>query len=144
MDSPAYLVSALWHAILMNGSTAEDVNAYPELMKHTPVEIRILLLAGGSPHWLLRDYAAALHLPKSTLTSIVNRLERQEYLRRVISQKDKRSYALALEEKGRHFLQRYQAYQAAFGSRILAGLEPGEREQLLALLQKIASYMIEE
>lgn len=135
-------VAQLWHEVLMYSSTPEEVARYPELMGRSPLEMRLLLMAGAAPHLLLRDYLAALHVPKSTLTSALNRLEGQGYLRRVISPRDRRSFQLELGERGQAFLRSYLDYQRGMGERILGGLAPEEQRQLAALLQKVASYML--
>ena len=84
----------------------------------------------------------SLHLPKSTLTSILQRLERQGYLRRMPRETDRRSACLTLTEQGVAFYHTYLAYQQDLGERILHGLNREEQQQLLALLQKIQSYMV--
>ena len=112
-------VAQLWHEVLMYSSTPEEVARYPELMGRSPLEMRLLLMAGAAPHLLLRDYLAALHVPKSTLTSALNRLEGPGYLRRVISPQARRSFQLALGERGQAFLRSYLNYQRGMGERIL-------------------------
>ena len=74
MESPGRYVAQVWHEVLMNSATAEDVAKYAPLAGRSPVELRILLLAGSTQDLPLSAYAEALHLPKSTLTSILQRL----------------------------------------------------------------------
>lgn len=78
MDNIGLYVAKVWHEILMNSSTEEDVKKYTDLMNYSPVEIQIIIMTGTSKDLLLRDYIAALHIPKSTLTSTINRLERKQ------------------------------------------------------------------
>ena len=91
MESPGRYVAQVWHEVLMNSATAEDVAKYAPLAGRSPVELRILLLAGSTQD-----------LPLSA----------------------------------------YLAYQQNLGERILHGLNREEQQQLLALLQKIQSYMV--
>lgn len=126
----------------MNSATAEDVAKYAPLAGRSPVELRILLLAGSTQDLPLSAYAEALHLPKSTLTSILQRLEQQGYLHRMPRETDRRSACLTLTEQGVAFYHTYLAYQQDLGERILHGLNREEQQQLLALLQKIQSYMV--
>ena len=142
MDQTGLTVAKMWHEILMNSSTSDDVHKYPELMDRSPAEIQIILMAGTRPNLLLRDYVEALHIPKSTLTSMVNRLEDQHFLKRTISTLDRRSYGLELDKKGVDFLKSYMSYQNDIGTRIINGLNSEETEQLVALLNKISSYMV--
>lgn len=141
MRSAEFRAAQLWHEVLLNSATAEMVKKYGALMKRRPVEIRIIGLAASTPDWLLRDYGAALHLPKSTLTSLVDRLEKEGLVRRVLSPRDRRSYGLELGPQGPEFLQLYTAYQKETGGRILAALDAAEQRQLLALLEKVAAAM---
>ncbi len=142
MENVGLYVAQIWHEVLMNSSNEEDVIKYSELMNRSPVEIQIILMTGANNGLLLRDYANMLHISKSTLTSIINRLEKQGFVRRVISEKDKRSYCLTLEANGQKFFNSYISYQTDIGNRIISGLDENEKQQLIMLLGKIASYMI--
>lgn len=142
MDNTSLYVAQMWHEIMMKSSTHEDVEKYSSLMGRSPVEMRIILMAGASPNLLLREYISELNIPKSTLTSIINRLERQQYLKRTISTKDRRSFGLELDKNGIEFFQEYMCYQNDMGNRILNGLNEDEQNQLISLLSKISSYMI--
>ena len=138
----AFMVSQMWHEILMKSSTENEVEQYKSLMGVLFVEIRIILITAATPNLLLREYVEQLHIPKSTLTSIVNRLEKNGYLKRVINTRDKRSFGLVLEQAGIEFAKTYADYQKMIGEKILKGLSEQEQEQLIVLLTKISSYMI--
>ena len=142
MENIGLYVAQIWHEVLMNSSNEDDVARYSELMNRSPVEIQIILMTGTNNELLLRDYANMLHISKSTLTSIINRLEKQGYIHRTISSKDKRSYCLILDSKGQIFLNSYISYQTDIGNRIISGLDENEKQQLVMLLGKIASYMV--
>lgn len=142
MENNGLYVAQIWHEVLMNSSNEDDVARYSELMNRSPVEIQIILMTGTNNELLLRDYANMLHISKSTLTSIINRLEKQGYIHRTISSKDKRSYCLTLDSKGQMFLNSYISYQTDIGNRIISGLDENEKQQLVMLLGKIASYMV--
>jgi DNA-binding MarR family transcriptional regulator len=137
-----YSVARLWLDILMKSSTADDVDQYGQLSNHTPTEINLILLVGNTQNMLLREFLEILKIPKSTLTSIINRLEKKEYINRVINQRDKRSFGLELTERGKQFVELYTDYQKEMGSKILRGLNTEEQQQLLYLLNKISAYVI--
>lgn len=142
MENIGLYVAQIWHEVLMNSSSEDEVAKYSDLMNRSPIEMQIILMAGTNKEFLLRDYANALHISKSTLTSIINRLEKKQYIHRTISNKDRRSYCLALEEKGEKFLKSYVSYQTDIGNKIISGLDENEKKQLVMILGKIASYMI--
>lgn len=142
MNETGCQVAQMWHEILMNSSTGGEAEKYPALVGRSPVEIRIVLMAGASPELLLREYISVLKIPKSTLTSVVDRLEKQRFVQRTINPKDRRSYSLVPGERGRELLKQYAAYQQEIGARIVSGLSGEEKEQLVSLLSKISSYMV--
>jgi DNA-binding MarR family transcriptional regulator len=134
----------MWLDILMKSSTAEDVERYEHLMNFAPIEINLMVMAGNTKNLLLRKFLHTLKVPKSTLTSVINRLEQRNYMKRVINPRDKRSFGLDLTEKGQQFLVEYVAYQSEMGDKILKGLKEEEQQQLLYLLEKIAANVIPE
>lgn len=142
MKNTGLYVAQIWHEVLMNSSNEEDVVRYSELMNRSPIEIQIILMTGTNNELLLRDYANRLHISKSTLTSIINRLEKQGYIHRTIRSKDKRSYCLTLDSRGKTFLNSYISYQTDIGNRIIRGLDENEKQQLVMFLGKISSYMV--
>ncbi len=131
-------VATMWLDIFMKISTADDVERFRELSDFTPVEINLLSMAGSRKDMLLREFLEIMKIPKSTLTSIINRLEKKSYLKRIINPRDKRSFGLELTEKGERFSELYKIYQGEMGSKILKGLDQEEQQQLLHLLKKIA------
>lgn len=138
----SFYIAKMWHEILMNSSTKREVEKYPELMQCSPIEMQIIIMTGSTSDLLLKEYVSNLHIPKSTLTSIISRLEKQQFIKRVISEKDLRSYSLVLQERGEIFFKKYLAYQKDIGDRILQGLDAKEQQQLITLLTKISTYMI--
>ena len=137
-----YAVASMWLAILMKSSTADDVERFGQLSDFTPVEINLLSMVGNRKDMLLREFLEIVKIPKSTLTSIVNRLEQRDYLKRVINPRDKRSFGLELTDKGEQFFKLYQTYQGEMGAKILKGLDTEEQKQLVSLLKKIAAHVL--
>lgn len=90
---------------------------------------------------MAKQVAQEINLSPATVTSIIDRLEAKELVKRQRSQLDKRKVELYLSEAGvlllqgspkplqEHFIQRYQA------------LQPWEQSQLLSSVERIASMM---
>lgn len=136
-------VASLWLDIFMKSSTVRDVEHFKELSNFTPVEINLITMAGNSKDMLLREYLEIIKIPKSTLTSIIDRLEKKDYLKRVINPRDKRSFGLELTIKGKRIFELYLVYQSEMGEKILAGLSREEQEQFLFLLDKISANVLQ-
>ena len=97
---------------------------------------------------LLRTVAAAegrsqqavgglLQIPASRMVAFVDALEARGLLERRHNPLDRRTRELHLTDRGRSLLERALALANDFERELLADLSPQEREQLLALLQRI-------
>ena len=97
---------------------------------------------------LLRTVAAAegrsqqavgglLQIPASRMVAFVDALEARGLLERRHNPLDRRTRELHLTDRGRSLLERALALASDFERELLADLSPQDREQLLALLQRI-------
>jgi DNA-binding MarR family transcriptional regulator len=89
----------------------------------------------GARHGALAD---ALMIQRSNMTTLVNRLVRQGYVRRRGASDDQRSVTLSLAPKGERALEAVLAEMPAHEERLSGGLAGRERTLLLALLRKLA------
>jgi DNA-binding MarR family transcriptional regulator len=83
------------------------------------------------------ELGARLRVDRTTIVALVDELERRGFLARRRNPTDRRAYALEATAPGRRWLERTEAQLAEAEERILAPLEAEEREQLIALLQKL-------
>jgi DNA-binding MarR family transcriptional regulator len=100
-----------------------------------PAQFSVLSLLHHAPGLKQSDVAAALGIQRANFVVLFDVLERRGLAERRPSPSDRRSYALYLTPTGRTLLDRAEAEHEA---RLDAKLGPGGREQLLALLRKIA------
>ncbi|HTJ72094.1 MAG TPA: MarR family transcriptional regulator [Actinospica sp.] len=105
-------------------------------------EFGLLRLLADQEGHSQRALGAMLRIPPNRMVALVDGLEKKGYVARRTHPEDRRAYALALTEAGNAALGR--AFQAAFGveAHTCAALDAAEREQLLALLRKIAEARI--
>ncbi len=89
----------------------------------------------GARHGALAD---ALMIQRSNMTTLVNRLVRQGYVRRRGASDDQRSVTLSLAPKGERALEAVLAQMPAHEERLSGGLAVRERTLLLALLRKLS------
>ncbi|HEX6509698.1 MAG TPA: MarR family transcriptional regulator [Chloroflexota bacterium] len=80
-----------------------------------------------------------LHLPKSRMVWLVDDLEQHEFVERRRNPTDRRAYALYLTPTGRRALSEANQIAAEHEAELLGSLQPAEREQLAALLRRIAA-----
>jgi DNA-binding MarR family transcriptional regulator len=78
-----------------------------------------------------------LQIPASRMVAFVDALEARGLLERRHNPLDRRTRELHLTDRGRSLLERALALASDFERELLADLSPQDREQLLALLQRI-------
>ncbi len=130
--------SDLWKLFVSSSNEDKIREEFPRIYKLTTMEIRIISIVYSSEDVILKEICTALEIPKSTLTSAIDRLERLNYINRVISNRDRRSYGLKLTEEGYEVQNEHLAFERKLYGYLLNSLDTNEeREMLLQLLRKI-------
>jgi MarR family transcriptional regulator, 2-MHQ and catechol-resistance regulon repressor len=101
-------------------------------------ELRVVERLGDAGPTMMKVLAEYMPLAVNSVTSLVDKLEGQGFVRRVRSSDDRRVVHVELTDAGR------AAYRAAVGEKLsllrlmLGGLDAGEQETFMALFRKIA------
>ncbi len=66
----------------------------------TTLDLHVLRMVERKPDLILKEIRDRLELPNSTLTSVIDRLEKRAVVERTINHRDHRSYGLRLTEHG--------------------------------------------
>ena len=103
----------------------------------SPGQIGVLLLVAANPGINQTTVGSALGIVRSTLVSMLDRLEERKVIARNPSPRDRRSHALALTSRGEAFLQEVLPVLDAHEGRIAAALDADERATLIALLRRV-------
>ncbi|CDM70326.1 Hypothetical protein CM240_3209 [Clostridium bornimense] len=131
-------LNKLWHSIMSNAKFSEIEERYSLLKQFSTSEISIIRIVSENDDVIIKDIIDALKVPKSTLTSIIDRLERKNIIVRDISVRDRRSYKLKLTKEGVKVQKEHEEFENQCLKKILISLDTNEeREQLLSLLGKI-------
>jgi DNA-binding MarR family transcriptional regulator len=98
----------------------------------------LFVLAGLDEHAFPAELAAALVMPKPTLTAMLKRLEAAGFMQREIDPADLRRHRLLLTPAGRKVMTRGLALLSeAFGAR-LRRLTAAQQQELRVLLEKMS------
>ena len=132
-------LNKLWHHMLVE-SNYKDIEAkYPRIQALSTNEIAILRIISEKEEVIIKDILEILNLPKSTLTSIIDRLENRNLIVRAISKRDRRSYKLELTEEGKLAQDEHIKFEEEVYGKVMISLDTyEEREGLLKLIRKIA------
>ena len=109
----------------------------------SPGRFSLLTLLAHNPGITQSALSQAVGLDKSTLTPALDQLVRKGWVLRRKAANDKRSYALSLSRKGHGVLARLTQGVERHEANVANLLSPAEREQLVALLKRIAQGLNE-
>ena len=132
-------IDKVWHELILSMQKTSDELWQDKLEGISTIEISILSIVERKSDVILKEIVEILGIPSSTLTSAIDRLERRGLLRRIISQKDRRSFGLELMEEGRIAQQEHRESEKVLWEKVLGAYETSsERRELIRLLQILA------
>lgn len=138
-DEELQSIDKVWHELIISMQKISDELWKDKLEGASTVEISILSIIERKSDVILKEIVEILGIPGSTLTSAIDRLEGRGLLRRIISQKDRRSFGLELTDAGRIAQQEHRESEKVLWKKVLGAYETsGERRELIRLLQILA------
>ncbi len=130
----------LWRMFLSYSNQYNTMEEFPRIHRLTTMEISIIRIVYEREDVILKEICTMLDIPKSTLTSAIDRLEGLNYVNRTISKRDRRSYGLQLTEEGQEVKNEHIAFEKKLYGYILNALDTNdEREKFLSLFRKIVN-----
>ena len=103
----------------------------------TPGLFGILIIVEANPGLKQAELARAAHLDRSTVVSIIDKLEKRGLVKRHYVLNDRRSNALQLTDEGAQLLGQLKEKVAEHEQRLVGNLSATEQTELVKLLKKI-------
>ncbi|MTD53007.1 MarR family winged helix-turn-helix transcriptional regulator [Amycolatopsis pithecellobii] len=97
----------------------------------------LAVLDGGEKHTQL-ELSRMVCVDKTTLISVIDRLEQRGFVQRTIDPADRRVRIPRITAAGRRVCAKFAAARDEVESRVFDGIEPGRRALLLELLGQVA------
>ncbi|MEW8994251.1 MarR family winged helix-turn-helix transcriptional regulator [Clostridium sp.] len=130
----------LWRMFSSYSNQYRTMEEFPRIERLNTMEISIIRIVCDREDVILKEICTMLDIPKSTLTSAIDRLERLNYLNRTISKRDRRSYGLQLTDEGEKVKNEHLAFEKKLYGYVLNALDTNdEREEFLKLFRKIVN-----
>lgn len=131
-------LNILWHNMMVESKYNDIESKYTNMQGRSTNELTIIRIISEKEDVIIKDILEVLNIPKSTLTSIIDRLEKHKLIIRAISKRDRRSYKLELTEKGKIVQDEHIKFEEEVYGKIMISLDTYEqREDFLKLLKKI-------
>ena len=134
------LLRGLLHHALRDAQAEvqNDLQASFAAEEMRPLPFAILVVLARNPGLRQIQLGFALGIQPTNLVPLLDGLERRGLAERRVVPGDRRARGLFLTPLGRETLARLESRAAAHEARLAARLGPGGREQLLALLHRLA------
>jgi len=131
-------LNVLWHRMLTESNYKDIESKYTNIQGMNTTELAIIRIISEKEDVIIKDIIEVLNLAKSTLTSIIDRLEKRNLIVRTISKRDRRSYRLELTEHGKMVQDDHIKFEEEVYGKIITALDTyEEREEFLKLIRKI-------
>jgi DNA-binding MarR family transcriptional regulator len=101
-------------------------------------QVPVLMLLAKEQNLMQDDLVRHYHLDKGTIARAVRKLEDAGYLRRITDPGNRRAVRLFLTQKGDQAIPLLEKINHEWEDRISAGLSPGERRTVQALMKTVA------
>lgn len=138
--------SAAFHSVGFTVSTigyavARDFRQILVPLELEPREFALLRAVAASEGQSQQAIGERLQIPPSRMVAFVDALEARSLIERRHNPADRRTRALHLTGAGRELIDRAFALAVSHEQRLCADLSDAEREQLLALLRRVAAQL---
>ncbi len=132
-------LSSLWNGVMNRYRALSDRITGRHIQSFSETEISIIKIIDRNDRTVVGDITKSLTLPKSTVTGLIARLERKEFIRRMIYPDDLRSFALELTEQGKRTIREYEKAEEEILEKLLEPLSDKESGALIVLLRSMVS-----
>lgn len=106
------------------------------------LDFRVLRVVSENPGKQIKDLLNILQVPNSTLTSVINRLEKRGIVKRVISPEDRRSFNLEITDEGKVIQEEHMKFDYEIAKKYLEATENDqEKEFLIKFLRRLAKSL---
>jgi len=114
-----------------------DFNSSVGALDVSPGLFGVLVIIDANAGLTQNALAKATHLDRSTVVTVIDKLEERGLVQRRAAVPDRRAYALVLTPDGVKLVRKLKTLVREHESRLCANLSNQEREQLVRLLQRI-------
>ncbi|ADK15341.1 MULTISPECIES: MarR family winged helix-turn-helix transcriptional regulator [Clostridium] len=142
-DEDIKIVDKAIHELVYKMINSKFLNDYSDKTKKmSMLDFRVLRVVSENPGKQIKDLLNILQVPNSTLTSVINRLEKRGIVKRVISPEDRRSFNLEITDEGKVIQEEHMKFDYEIAKKYLEATENDqEKEFLIKFLRRLAKSL---
>lgn len=142
-DEDIKIVDEAVHELIYKMISSKSMNQYSDKTKAiSMIDFRVLRVVSENPGKQIKDLLEILKIPNSTLTSVINRLEKKGILRRVISSEDRRSFNIEITDVGKEIQEEHKKFDYETAKKYLEATDSEEEKKfLIKFLKKLATLI---
>jgi DNA-binding MarR family transcriptional regulator len=110
----------------------------------TPPQFNALLVLAYNDNLTMGELCKRLYLASSTVTDLIDRMEKNELVARERDPNDRRVIRLKVLEKGHTLIEQVMARRIGYLKHVLKQVDPEQREHLRDALQSLFTIMTEQ
>lgn len=107
----------------------------------SPTQLHVIETLGHAPGLRMTELARRLSITTGTLTPAIDRLERQDFVSRVRSTEDRRSWHVFLTEQGTNLFEQHHQDHIDFTNTVFGELKEQERAHFSTILARVLKDM---
>jgi DNA-binding MarR family transcriptional regulator len=108
------------------------------------MDLHVLALLAENPGIKLTEISSKMVIPNSTLTSIIDRIEKKGLIKRLLNPTDRRSFGFEITEEGERIVIEHNRVHSLIAARILSFLDESEKEDLFNIFIKVENEIRKE
>ncbi len=113
---------------------------HDEFLQLPPKELAFLLILDELKHCRVKDLAARVNLPLSTVSWTIDRMVTEGFISRKTDPTDRRAIILSLAKSGHKALAKHREVFDKVSQVAMANLSNDEKKQILALISKASTF----
>jgi DNA-binding MarR family transcriptional regulator len=122
----------------------DPVAAAVEDLDLTPAQLHIVMWLGNDGALTMGDLARRVAVTEKTITGVVDRLERDQLVRRERDPADRRVVHVRLARRGEELFRRIDDGIAGKLAGLLSLLDPSDRQHLVRMVEKLTARIAAE
>ncbi|WP_169832984.1 MarR family winged helix-turn-helix transcriptional regulator [Geosporobacter ferrireducens] len=111
-------------------------------ISNTKFNVLVILYKGDESGMILSEIGERMLVTKGNITGLIDRLEKQGYVRRIRDKEDRRKVLAAITERGKAYIEEVMEAYKNWSKEMLHGVDVEEINKMVEILEKMRMNLI--